>query len=607
MIRSSAVWFLTCLLCAGAAWADDGLWTHRGNTAARNSISPGVPPDITASRFVASSPEGWLVGQSAPVVADHMIFVYGEKEVVRGDAVVTVNEVLAFSEIDGHLLWSEPVGDKQWDSHTAPTVDPDRGNVLIASGTDVTALDMATGGVAWETTPGTKPVVNSSICVLGDLAFIIDYTGALPEATLYALNLAPDHPTFEAGEIAWTQPISKCSGCEVAVDLADGPMLVATDSDGYLRQFTNDGGPGWTFAVPGAGSFFPPPPFGAFFGGATVADGRVYAATYEYYGGENSARLYCVDAATGAEIWAEPSERSDTIPIVTDSLVILSGGIDGYGSAAKVEAFDKATGAKQWQWTGGGGWTAQPVLVGDRLYGGVLPVGDDHAPCTDLYALDITKLPTDPEFVVGHFAGAGSSPAFANGNIYTIGAAGLYAFGPPVTVAGDPAVEVATEDGLGWVYQNTPRTLSRGGHRVGLTVTVTDLNGNDSVTVAVSKQPGSGTGEVDVQDGATGLERIVYGSDRGLDADGSLTLDVVVTGNVSGSTTVSVPFSCRKLGDVDGNGGAEPSDVSLLIMKLNGLPPAGYHDQAFDIDANGGAEPSDVMLVINILNGLTVP
>jgi len=606
MIRSSAIWLLTCFLCTGAAWADDALWTHRGNTNSRNSVAQGTPPDITTQRFIASAPGVELVGQSAPVVADHMVFVYGEKDVVQGDTVVTVNEVLAFSEIDGHLLWSEPVGDKQWDSHTAPTVDPDRGNVLIASGTVVTALDMATGDVAWETTLGTKPVVNSSICVLGDRAFIIDYTGPLPGATLYALNLDPDHPALGEGEVAWTLPISKSSGCEVAVDASGGPMLVATDSDGYLRQFTLDGQPGWTFAVPGAGNFFPPPPFGAFFGGATVVDGRVYAATYEYYGGQDSALLYCIDAATGEEVWSEPSERSDTIPIVTNSLVILSGGIDGYGSVPKVEAFDKATGLKQWQWTGGGGWTAQPVLVGDVLYVGVLPVGDDQGPCTDLYALDITKAPGDPGFVVGHFAGAGSSPAFANGNIYTIGAAGLYAFGPPVVVAGDPAVEVATEDGLDWVYQNTPGTLSHGGHKVTLTVTVTDLNGNDSVSVSVSKQPGSGPGEVDVQDGTTGLERIVYGSNRSLEADGPLTLDVVVTGNVAGSTTVSVPFVCRKLGDVDGNGGAEPSDVSVLILKLNGLPPAGMHDRAFDIDGNGGAEPGDVQVLINIMNGLPV-
>ncbi|NIA21537.1 MAG: PQQ-binding-like beta-propeller repeat protein, partial [Anaerolineaceae bacterium] len=224
---------LTLIAASGTARAGDGQWTHRGNTNSRNSVAQGLPPDIAAQRFIASVPGVELVGQSAPVVADHMVFVYGQQSVVQGDAVVKVNEVLAFSEIDGHLVWSQPVGDEQWDSHTAPTVDLARGNVLIASGTVVTALDMATGDVAWETTLGTRPVVNSSICVLGDRAFIIDYTGALPGATLYALNLDPGHPALVEGEVAWTQPINKGSGCEVAVDASGGgPMLVATDSDG---------------------------------------------------------------------------------------------------------------------------------------------------------------------------------------------------------------------------------------------------------------------------------------------------------------------------------------------------------------------------------------
>ncbi len=76
---------------------------------------------------------------------------------------------------------------------------------------------------------------------------------------------------------------------------------------------------------------------------------------------------------------------------------------------------------------------------------------------------------------------------------------------------------------------------------------------------------------------------------------------------MGGSTTVTVPFSCRKLGDVDGNGAPEPGDVSMLIMKLNGLPPAGMHDRAFDIDGNGAAEPGDVQVLINLLNSLPVP
>lgn len=63
----------------------------------------------------------------------------------------------------------------------------------------------------------------------------------------------------------------------------------------------------------------------------------------------------------------------------------------------------------------------------------------------------------------------------------------------------------------------------------------------------------------------------------------------------------------RHLGDVDGNGAAEPGDVTLLIMALNGSPPTGYDGHAFDLDANGAVEPGDVAMLIIILNGQEVP
>jgi hypothetical protein len=58
----------------------------------------------------------------------------------------------------------------------------------------------------------------------------------------------------------------------------------------------------------------------------------------------------------------------------------------------------------------------------------------------------MTKTPSDAGFVLGHYVGAGSPPAYANGNIYTIGAAGLHAFGPAV---GSTGASVASWESLG--------------------------------------------------------------------------------------------------------------------------------------------------------------
>jgi len=170
---------------------------------------------------------------------------------------------------------------------------------------------------------------------------------------------------------------------------------------------------------------------------------------------------------------------------------------------------------------------------------------------------------------------------------------------------------VATEDDLDWVYQNTPLCLGNGGHKVRLSVNVLDYGENDSVEVTVANVPGSGPGEVTVDDdpGGDPLVKYIVGSMRtdGMANTGPLTLEVTVTGNVSEAVTVELPFTVRRLGDIDGNGAPETADVSLVIMELNGYRAPGYHDNAFDIDANGGAEPGDVQILMNVLNGLPVP
>ncbi len=178
--------------------------------------------------------------------------------------------------------------------------------------------------------------------------------------------------------------------------------------------------------------------------------------------------------------------------------------------------------------------------------------------------------------------------------------------GADVVVAGNPHIEVATEDGLDWVYQNIEASFANGGHKVLLTVTVTDLNGNDNVTVSVAKAPDSGPGDVIIENGPTDLQKYIVGSPRNNGAFGTLTLNVSAAGNLAGRTTVQVPFTVRRLGDIDHNGGVEPTDMAVLVLALNGSPPQ-YHPRAFDLDANGGTEPTDMALLVSTLNGVALP
>ena len=405
---------------AVAAVAQDS-WTHRGRTAARNGVVSAAAPSIATPRFVTTDSRT-LVGQSMPVVADHRIFVYAR------NAAKTGNEVLAFSEVDGSLLWAQAVGAAQQDSWSSPTIDTARGTVLMPSGTKVTAMKADTGAIVWETTLNASlPIVNSTVCVCGDLAFVSTQSPYTSAGRMYAINLNPDHATLAAGEVVVSKALSKSLSNEAAYD-AGLDRLFVSDYGGYLRRWTTACVEDWAFAAP-----TPATTYGTFAAGVALDGDYVYAATYNYYG---SGRLFCINKNTKAQLWVAASERTDSVPIVTDTMVLLSGGLPGFGSTPKIEAFHKTTGAKLWEWTSAGYWTTHPIVVGTSLFVGAYSGSDGfYAACSDLYALDLTKTPTDDGFVLGHFAGAGSSPAYANGNIYTIGAAGLHAFGPPVGAA----------------------------------------------------------------------------------------------------------------------------------------------------------------------------
>jgi hypothetical protein len=161
------------------------------------------------------------------------------------------------------------------------------------------------------------------------------------------------------------------------------------------------------------------------------------------------------------------------------------------------------------------------------------------------------------------------------------------------------------------VTASTGVWIAASDHRIGVTATVTDLAGNGSASLTVSKVPDSGPGEIFVEDDPeeNPLVKYVYGGMRtdGVAGTGTLLLQATVTGNLAGQTSQEISFRCRRLGDIDGNGGVEPGDLSLLINQLNGQPlPAGYEGWMFDLDTNGGAEMTDMAILINILNGMPV-
>jgi hypothetical protein len=148
--------------------------------------------------------------------------------------------------------------------------------------------------------------------------------------------------------------------------------------------------------------------------------------------------------------------------------------------------------------------------------------------------------------------------------------------------------------------------LTQNRHKSILTITLDDPHGVPetpyAVTVAASA---ASTGNVVIQGTANPFVWEILGSRCLVGRSGHVVLDVTVRtlfGRRSCQATAELDVVL--LGDIDGNGGAEPTDLALLVNRLNGQEPAGYSVRHFDIDGNGGAEPGDVAVMVNILNGM---
>ncbi len=420
-------------LCASAAPAARADWTHLAGDAARRATAPHAPAefDRTAWERGAAIDEEF-VGRGSPVASDGRVFVNLR---TYPDNLPGPNALLALDAASGEELWRRPLAADALESIASPCVYARGGVVLIGLDRSVFALRVGDGAIAWSCELA-RSVVNASVAVSEDLlddavpanrAFITDYS-PFGTGALYAINLDPFHSAgnpYAPGEIVWSAPLTRTSGNSPAY--SGGDVFVATAGGRVACFDARSGQPRWQSA---------PQPDG-FFGGVCVSGGAVFAATYNFYGGHNNSRLVKLDANSGEVIWTTPCERSASIPVVAGGgRIYLSGGIEGFGSLNKVQAFldEGATARLLWDSAadGGGmltigGWQHQPALADGLLYSGVLNSGDLASPYERLVAVDTRRRPEHPQFVRAERLGVGGPPAIALGRVYSIGEDGVVA------------------------------------------------------------------------------------------------------------------------------------------------------------------------------------
>ncbi|MCM1987634.1 PQQ-binding-like beta-propeller repeat protein [Methanococcoides seepicolus] len=379
---------------------------------------------------------------------------------------------------------------------------------------DLKALDTSTGSVLWNTS---IPTVE-----YGSWSSPSYHDGNIFTSTGFETNCV----NATTGEIIWT--FTSTSGSKGSVNggptIADGKVF-CSDWDGH-HYFCLDEKTGqeiWTFTVEGNSQGTP-----------AYDDGKVYLTSWAY-GTQYEGRVYCVDVATGSQIWCQDKirdnccgsvttnndtayvttynfygnaqllaldktdgsviwqktiQRTDSTPALAYGNVYVTGGCDGFSSSLQTYCFNATNGELIWETPTTeiiGDWTCSPAIADGKVFVGET---DPHGSMgmsfgfKRIYALDAYTgeiIWTSPN--------GGASPAISDGVVYSIGSDGrVYAF-----AGGDATVDLIPEStetpGMGYV--DFPNEITATISNIGTTVSgqfnaSLKVNGTVADTQAIS-------------------------------------------------------------------------------------------------------------------------
>ena len=156
-------------------------------------------------------------------------------------------------------------------------------------------------------------------------------------------------------------------------------------------------------------------------GSPAISNGIVFVTNYNFYG---DGGIYALNATDGSILWNKTIQRTSSTPAVAYGNVYVCGGCKGF-SDLQTYCFNATTGELMWNTTasedGIGAWTCSVAVADGKVFVGTPGTYFGYA---GTYALDAFT-----GNVIWSYPEGGSSPAVANGMVFTIGGGKVYAFG----------------------------------------------------------------------------------------------------------------------------------------------------------------------------------
>ena len=381
-------------------------WHQFHHDIVHTGFSPSGAPDTNETLWISDDISA--IGGTSTVVADGKVFAYsGLTGLDSGDGTL-----YCLDESTGAMLWNTSIPAPAYGSWSSPAYHD--GKVFTSTDIEAGCYNAATGEQIWVfKNPTGKPSVNGGPVIADGKVIVNDWEAG----HYYCLD-------EETGELLWTFTEEQTG--QWGVGYAQG-VPAYEDGKFYLTTWIYIGGNVYCIdADTGAEIWHQTTPLDAC-GSPTVADGTVYVTNYDFY---SYGAIYAMDAGNGDILWNYTIQRTDSTPAVAYGNVYVTGGSKGY-SDRQTYCFNATTGDLVWETNTSdeiGAWTCSVAVADGKVFVGTEGGWFDYA---GTYALDAATGD-----VIWSYPEGGSSPAVADGTVFTIGGGKVYAFGGSEIPAG---------------------------------------------------------------------------------------------------------------------------------------------------------------------------
>ncbi|MCM1987061.1 PQQ-binding-like beta-propeller repeat protein [Methanococcoides seepicolus] len=408
--------FLSLVLLISPAMAEETTsdsWHQFHKDAAHTGITTADAPDNNHILWVSPGIEA--IGASSPVIADNLVFVNCDVQ-----SLGTTN-LIALDVNTGEVVWSEVIGDRAWESWASPAYND--GRVFASMGEFVTCFDAVTHEKLWEeVNPTGESSCNGGPTIADGKVFFEDWQGGY----YYARNettgeLLGSFQVFQSGR--------QGPRAQGSPTYYDGKLYLTSVS----YQYHNESGAlreGYLYCVDAndlSNEIWRFDFENGLWGTASVENGIVYVATYDFYNGKGG-DIYALDANTGKVLWNNENVIKSTDCTITPAYgnVYVTG---GYMSKQTTYCFNGTTGELVWETDPDlaiGSWTNSAAVADGKVYAGKdVGTGGMRFGYENLFALDAYTGE-----IVWKGEHGGASPAISDGKVFTIDDDGkVYCYG----------------------------------------------------------------------------------------------------------------------------------------------------------------------------------